>query len=164
MRWGDFRQSTNVEDRSGAGGGFGGLGGGGIRLGGVGIVVVVIASLLFGVNPLEILGMLNGDGGSVPQEQTAPKSGYGPATPQSPARAEAKDKVSRVLGDTEDVWGSVFKQAGAQYDPPKLVIFQGTTPSACGRAQTAVGPFYCSADREVYLDTAFFNDLARRFG
>src|SRR3954468_3749576 len=109
MRWGDFRRSDNVEDRgdSGGGGGFP-LGGSGIRLGGGAIVVVVIASLLLGVNPLEMLGMLSGDGGPVTQQQSTPAPGYGPAAPQSAARTEAKDKVSRVLGDTEDVWGQVF--------------------------------------------------------
>jgi predicted metalloprotease len=163
MRWGDFRQSTNVEDRS-ASSGSSGFGGSGVKLGGGAIVVVVIASLLFGVNPLEMLGMLQGDSGPVPQQQSAPGSSVGPATPQSAARAEAKEKVSRVLGDTEDVWGSIFKSMGARYDPPKLVLFRGATQSACGRAVSAVGPFYCSADREVYLDTAFFDELARRFG
>jgi predicted metalloprotease len=72
--------------------------------------------------------------------------------------------VARVLGDTEDTWDAVFTAAGSRYVPPRLVLFRGSTPSACGRAVAAVGPFYCSADREVYLDTAFFNDLSRRFG
>lgn len=164
MRWGDFRRSENVEDRSASSGA--GFGGSGIKLGGGAIVVVVIASLLFGVNPLEMLGMLTGDGGpAMPQQQSAPTSpGVGPAPSQSAARSEAKEKVALVLGDTEDVWGSVFKSMGSRYDPPKLVLFRGATQSACGRAVAAVGPFYCSADREVYLDTAFFDDLARRFG
>jgi predicted metalloprotease len=69
-----------------------------------------------------------------------------------------------VLGDTEDTWNAVFKSMGARYVPPKLVLFGGSTPSACGQAVTAVGPFYCAADRSVYLDTALFNDLARRSG
>ena len=166
MRWGDFRRSDNVEDRGDAdssGGGFGG--GSGIRLGGGAIVVVVIASLLFGVNPLEMLDMIQGGGGPAPPPQQpapAPK-GYGPA--QAPAaRDEAKEMVARVLGDTEDTWAAVFKSIGSQYVPPKLVLFRGSTRSACGHAMAAVGPFYCSADREVYLDTAFFNDLTRRFG
>jgi predicted metalloprotease len=159
MRWGDFRQSENVEDRSASGGA--GFGGGGIKLGGGAIVVVVIASLLLGVNPLEMLGMLSGDGGpGMPQQQSTQTSG-GPAPPQSAARTQAKEKVSRVLGDTEDVWGSAFKSMGARYEPPRMVIFRGATQSACGRAMAAVGPFYCSADREVYLDTDFFDKLAR---
>ena len=166
MRWGDFRRSDNVEDRgdaSASGGGFGG--GSGIRLGGGAIVVVVIASLLFGVNPLEMLGMLEGGGGPgpAPQQATPVPRGYGPAPPP-PRRDETKEMVARVLGDTEDTWAAVFKTMGSQYAPPTLVFFRGSTQSACGRAAAAVGPFYCSADREVYLDTAFFNELTRRFG
>ncbi len=192
MRWGDFRRSDNVEDRgdsdASGGGGFGG-GGGGIRLGGGAIVVVVIASLLFGVNPLEMLGMLEGGGGPVPPPQSAPvppgygpqpappgygpqsaPPGYGPpgAPPGAGARVapkdEAKEMVAHVLGDTEDVWATVFKSMGSSYTPPKLILFRGRTRSPCGIASAAVGPFYCSADQEVYLDTAFFNDLTRRFG
>ena len=165
MRWGDFRRSDNVEDRGDGEPSAGGFGaGGGIRLTGGTIVVVVVASLLFGVNPLEMLGMLAGDGGpGVPPPQTAPP-GYGPAPAPPAARAEAKEMAARVLGDTEDVWGAVFKAAGSRYDPPRLVLFRGATQSACGRAVAAVGPFYCAGDREVYLDTAFFDELTRRFG
>jgi predicted metalloprotease len=166
MRWGDFRRSDNVEDRGDAGASGGGMPGGGIKLTGGVVVVVVVASLLFGVNPLEMLAMLSGDGGPVTQpqpQQQAPAPGYGPA-PRPAVRDESKEMVARVLGDTEDVWGAVFKQQGSRYDAPKLVLFRGATQSACGRASTAVGPFYCPGDREVYLDTAFFNELNRRFG
>jgi predicted metalloprotease len=172
MRWGDFRRSDNVEDRGESGSSGGGVPfGGGMRLSGGAIVVVVIASLLFGVNPLEMLGMLGGDGGPPPQvgapapAPPGPAPGYGPgAKPQPPARDQTKEMVARVLGDTEDVWAAVFKGMGSHYDPPRLVLFRGSTQSACGRAVAAVGPFYCSADREVYLDTAFFNELSQRFG
>ena len=174
MRWGDFRRSDNVEDRTdqvGGGGGGGFPGGGGIRLGGGALVVIVIASLLFGVNPMEILGTLSGDGGGVGPSAPAPAPapappGYGPApsAPKPAARDDTKEMVARVLGDTEDVWTSVFKTSGQRYDPPRLVLFRGVTQSACGRAVAAMGPFYCPPDREVYLDTAFFNDLSRRFG
>ena len=186
MKWGDFRRSDNVEDRAdgggpdsgGAGGGF--SGGGGIRLGGGAIVVVVIASLLFGVNPMDMLAMLSGDGGpALPPPHSAPPPGYGPApssrvpappgyapAPAAPqaARDPTREMVAHVLGDTEDAWSAVFKSMGSRYVPPKLVLFRGATRSACGRAVTATGPFYCSADQEVYLDTSFFNDLSRRFG
>jgi hypothetical protein len=170
MRWGDFRRSDNVEDRGDGGASGGGFPGGGIKLTGGAIVIVVIASLLFGADPFEMLGMLTGDGGPAPpQQQTAPppqtaSKGYGPAPARPAARDETKEMAARVLGDTEDVWGAVFKAMGSRYDPPQLVLFGGATQSACGRASAAVGPFYCSADRELYLDTAFFNDLARRFG
>jgi uncharacterized protein len=170
MRWGDFRRSDNVEDRTESdptGGGYsgGGFPGGGIRLGGGAIVVVVVASLLLGVNPLEMLDMLSGGGAPMPQQQAvpAPRPHPPPGTPV-PARDETKEMVARVLGDTEDTWSAVFKASGARYDPPRLVLFRGSTQSRCGRAVTAVGPFYCSADREVYLDTSFFNELTRRFG
>jgi predicted metalloprotease len=69
-----------------------------------------------------------------------------------------------VLGDTEDVWGQVFKSMGQRYEPPKLVLYRGLTRSACGRANAAVGPFYCPADRDLYLDTSFFSELHNRFG
>ena len=165
MRWGDFRRSDNVEDRGDSGSsGSGFPGGGGIRLTGGAIVVVVIASLLFGADPLQMLGMLTGESGPAPTQQQAAPQGYGPAPTRPAARDEAKEMVARVLGDTEDVWGAVFKTMGSRYDAPKLVLFRGATQSACGRAAAAVGPFYCPADREVYLDTAFFNDLTRRFG
>jgi len=162
MRWGDFRRSDNVEDRGASGGGTGGAG---IKLGGGAIVVVVIASLLFGVNPLEMLAMLEGGGGpvAVPQQTAPAPEGAGPAS-RPAVRDETKEMVAHVLGDTEDTWTAVFKSMGQQYVPPKLVLFRGSTQSACGHAVAAVGPFYCPVGREVYLDTAFFNDLTRRFG
>jgi len=75
-----------------------------------------------------------------------------------------KDFSRAVLGDTEDVWGAIFRQMGSRYVPPTLVLFRGTTSSACGRANAAVGPFYCPGDHDLYLDTSFFNELATRFG
>jgi uncharacterized protein len=167
MRWGDFRRSDNVEDRGDADAAGGRPGGGaGIRLGGGAIVVAVIASLLFGVNPLEMLDLLSGGGGTapVPPQATPAPEGYGPAPAAPPVRDQAREMVAHVLGDTEDTWSAVFTAMGSHYVPPKLVLFSGSTRSACGRAVAAVGPFYCPADREVYLDTAFFNDLTRRFG
>ena len=173
MRWGDFRRSDNVEDRSdGGGGGFGGggFGGGGVRLTGGALVVIVVASLIFGVNPLEMLDMMSGGGGPMPQQQQLPPQSMPPLGPPQPGsqfdgRDEVKEMVARVLGDTEDTWGSIFgKQFNARYTPPRLVLYRGMTRSGCGRAVAAVGPFYCPADREVYLDTSFFNDLNRRFG
>jgi predicted metalloprotease len=88
---------------------------------------------------------------------TPPRTANAPKDP-------AKDFVAAVLGDTEDVWHAVFKSIGARYEPPRLVLFRGSTRSACGRASASTGPFYCSADRELYLDTDFFNELSRRFG
>jgi hypothetical protein len=168
MRWGDFRRSDNVEDRSEAGSGSGGA-----RLGGGALIVIVIASLLFGVNPLEMIGALDSGGsGAPPVSQQQPPPGYGPQRAPAPGQAPspaapqdpAKDFVAAVLGDTEDVWGAVFKTMGARYEPPRLVLFRRATQSACGHASAATGPFYCSADHRLYLDTAFFNELSRRFG
>jgi uncharacterized protein len=176
MRWDDFRQSDNVEDRRGDGGGFGGggFGGGGMRLGLGGIVIALIASVLFGVNPLQFLGMMEGsDSGAPPAPQSAPP-GYGPQTsstpgpgrqPAAPKALSDEDRMVRgILGDTEDVWTAVFRTMNRQYVPPTLVLFNGVTQSGCGRATASVGPFYCPADRKLYLDTAFFRDLAQRFG
>ena len=200
MRWQDFRRSDNVDDRtdgapegSAGGGGFGGgfPGGGGFRIGGGALVVIVIASLIFGVNPLEMLGLIGGGGGPVSQAPQAPP-GYGPQNQPGPGQAApgygpqhapapgqpppgtgrrqdaSHDFVTAILGDTEDVWGAVFKAQGLQYQRPKLVLFRGSTESKCGgasgMASAATGPFYCSVDREVYLDTSFFSELARRFG
>jgi len=191
MRWGDFRRSDNVEDRTdGApegGGGFGGgFPGGGVRIGGGALVVIVIASLIFGVNPLEMLGMMEGGAPVAPNAppppaapgygpQHAPAPGYGPqhlpapGQPPGAKRADpSKDFVAAVLGDTEDVWGAIFKAQGARYEAPHLVLFRGSTESKCagpgGRASAATGPFYCSADRDLYLDTGFFRELAQKFG
>jgi predicted metalloprotease len=152
MRWQDMRPSGNDEDRTGGRGGFPI---GGIPLGGGALLIIVVVSLLFGVNPLEILGLMSGGGGPVVQ-QSAPQ-GDGAGDPQ-------RQFVSRVLGDTEDVWSKTFSAMGARYVPPHLVLYRGVTQSACGVARAAVGPFYCPGDREVYLDTDFFQELARRFG
>ena len=173
MRWGDFRKSENVEDRTGAAGPGGGFPrGGGMKIGGGAMILLVIVGLLFGVNPMDMLG--GADDGIPVSTPTQPAPGYGPqrGAPAgagqvgSPARAQdpVKEMVARVLGDTEDVWGAVFQTMGARYDPPKLVLFDGVVRSACGRASAAVGPFYCPADRDLYLDTAFFQTLSRRFG
>jgi uncharacterized protein len=167
MRWGDMRRSENVEDRSGLGGGGFPMGGGGMRMGLGGIIIALIASVLFGVNPLDMLGF---DDGAPPPPQTQPRSAppgsaprAGPGTP--PQMTPAKEMVAHVLGDTEDVWGALFRQLGREpYAKPKLVVFNGQVRSACGLASAAVGPFYCPNDSQLYLDTAFFDQLARRFG
>jgi predicted metalloprotease len=121
--------------------------------------------MLFGINPLDMLGMLSGGDGSVQQAPSRPAPGYGPQSAGGSSKSDVNKDFSRaVLGDTEDVWGAIFKQAGARYVPPKLVLYRGVTPSACGRANAAVGPFYCPGDRDLYLDTSFFNELSTRFG
>lgn len=167
MRWGDFRRSENVEDRTegmpeGSGGG---LPFGGLHIGGGALIILVIVGMLFGINPLEMLGLLSGGNDTVQQApQTAPP-GYGPQVGSRGTTTDVnKDFSAAVLGDTEDVWGAIFKQMGSRYVPPKLVLYRGQTKSACGRAAAAVGPFYCPGDRDLYLDTTFFNELSTRFG
>jgi len=164
MRWGDMRRSENVEDRT-AGGGGGGFGIGGLPLSGGALILVVIASLLFGVNPLELLGVMGG-GGPAPEQRSAPDPRQG-ATPGGGANQKLDQRgefAARVLGDTEAFWTETFAAAGQRYTPPRLVLFRGGTRSACGSASAASGPFYCPGDREVYLDTSFFDELRSRFG
>jgi predicted metalloprotease len=161
MRLEDQRESTNVQDRRGSGGGgLGGMLGG--RRGGIGIgtiVIAFIAAWLFGINPMTVMSLLGG-GGSVlaPTQQTAPARG-GPMTD------EMGKFVSKVLASTEDVWKvQLPKQVGANYREPGLVLFSGTTPTACGTGSTASGPFYCPGDQKVYLDIRFFETLRSRMG
>jgi len=164
MRWGEMRRSENVEDRSGARPRGGGIGGGGMKIGLGGIILVLIASVLFGINPFTLLG---GMSGPEPAPQSAPP-GYGPQVRPGAATKSAdptKEMVARVLGDTEDVWNALFQAMfNKGYPKPGLVIFEDQVRSTCGFASAAVGPFYCPGDGKVYLDTAFFDQLARRFG
>ena len=164
MKWEDMRSSENVEERSGGGGPIG-FGGSGIRLGGGAIIVVVVLSLLLGKNPLEMLALLSGDGGGGPtvQTQSLPPAG---AVPSPGATADPQKRfVSKVLGDTEDVWGAIFQQLGTRYQPPKLDLYRGyVTTDGCGLGQAAMGPFYCPGDQRVYLDMSFFEELSQRFG
>jgi uncharacterized protein len=157
MRLEGERESENVEDRRGGGGGIGG-GGFPIRLagGGLGTVVLIVLALFFGVDPSVIL---SGGGDAPQQSQVTQRQAPPDASEEGPRRF-----VAQVLATTEDAWSDVFRRAGSQYQPPNLVLFSGGTQSACGFAQTAVGPFYCPNDRKVYLDTAFFRDMERKLG
>ena len=159
MRWGDMRRSDNIEDRTGGGGGGGMPFGGGMRLGGGATILIIIVSLIFGINPFEFLGMTGGEP-PVVQQQVSPQSPPGQPATKDPQ----KDLVARVVGDTEDVWTALFQSMGTRYEPPKLVIFTRSVVSACGRTSSAAGPFYCPGDQKVYLDTAFFAELKNRFG
>ena len=153
MRWKRGRRSDNVVDARGKSGGM--RGGKGLTLGGVAIVVIV--GLLSGQDPMQILGQLAGQamqGGSV----SAPQSSA-PAT-----NDEHSEFVRAVLGDTEDTWREIFQGANRQYKDPTLVLFRGGVNSACGFANSAVGPFYCPGDQRVYIDLAFFRELEQRFG
>ena len=148
MKWQLGRRSSNVEDRRGQGIGAKGIGGLGIG----GVLVVVVISLLMGKDPTDILGQ-------VAQQQGAPAQSQAASVDD-----EASQFVGAVLGSTEDTWGKVFQASGSQYPAPKLVLFSGAVASACGQATSAVGPFYCPGDQQVYLDTSFFEEMRARLG
>ncbi len=156
MKWEGNRQSENVEDRRGAAGGGGrGLPGGrGLGIGT--IVIALVGGWIFGINPMTILSALSGGEGAVVQQQ-APQA-------QTPADDTMSRFVSTVLADTEDVWKQQFSQGGAQYQEPRLVLYRGMTPTACGTGQSAMGPFYCPGDQKVYIDLAFYETLRDRMG
>ena len=135
-----------------------------MRLGGGALVVIVVASLIFGVNPLEMIGMLEGGGATARRSQDArPPPGYGPQraprrppprAPPARRRIRQRTFVAPFSSDTEDVWEAVFKTMGAQYEPPRLVLFHGATRSACGGAPVgAPDRYYCSADRTSSTST-----------
>jgi len=155
MKWEGNRESDNVEDRRGSGGGFPLPGGRGIGIGT--IVIALLGGWLLGVNPLTLLGLLSGGGVPPAQVQQAPAQ-------RPPADDRLARFVSTVLADTEDVWHGVFRQAGGSYQEPRLVLFRGATPTACGTGQAAMGPFYCPADQKVYIDLGFYETLQSRLG
>ena len=125
----------------------------GIAGGGLGAIILIVLALIFGVDPRLLM---QGAGTQSRIEQ--------PASPaQPPGQDPMAQFVSVVLADTEDTWGALFRQAGAQYQNPKLVLFSGAVESACGFAQAAVGPFYCPADHNLYIDLDFYRDLRDRF-
>ncbi|MDZ4315851.1 MAG: neutral zinc metallopeptidase [Azonexus sp.] len=156
MRFDDQRESDNLEDRRGSRSGGGGLRLGGGRLGLGTIAIALVASYFLGINPLTVLNMLSGSG--MPAiEQSAPPAQRPPADDQT-ARF-----VSKVLASTEDTWHEAFRANGKQYQEPKLVLFSGVTPTACGTGQSAMGPFYCPGDQKVYIDLVFFRELKERF-
>jgi uncharacterized protein len=168
MRLDQLPRSDNVEDRRGQDGGYGP--GGGFRIpggrGGLGIGTIVVLGLLgwwLGIDPSILIGgadILSGGGSS--QQQPAEMPGSKETRAGAPSD-QMGQFVSAVLGGTEAQWQKIFAQNGKAYEPPTLVMFSGATRSACGFAQSAMGPFYCPNDRKVYLDTSFFQDLERRF-
>jgi predicted metalloprotease len=157
MQFGDERESQNVEDRRGQG--F--RPGGGIRIGGgIGTIAIVLIALYFGVDPRVLLN-LGSDNGPQTQQSAPPQTRQGA---QNTGEDAQRRFVAQVLASTEDVWTDVFRQHGRQYQDPHLVLFSGAVQSACGTAQTAVGPFYCPRDDRVYLDTGFFAEMQNRLG
>jgi uncharacterized protein len=152
MRLDDERESDNVEDRRGEGGRSGFGMGRGVGIGTV--IIALVASYFLGIDPSVMLSLFTGGGAPAPQSVPAHKP---------PAGDEMSVFVSKVLADTEDTWRVIFQQTNRQYEDPKLVLFTGATPTACGTGQTATGPFYCPLDQKVYIDLAFYRDLKSRF-
>jgi predicted metalloprotease len=148
MRWTDRRRSENVEDQRGFGVKRGAIGGG------IGILVILAIALLTGADPGALLNTIGSDSsspGSAPVVLTA-------------AENQSADFVSVVLADTEDTWQTIFAQNGMVYTDPKLVLFKGSVESACGSAESAMGPFYCPGDEKVYIDLDFYNELKDQYG
>jgi len=151
----DGRESDYVEDRRGQRAGIGGLGAGKLGLGG--IVIALVASYFLGVDPRLVMGVLGGlDGGAPSQVQT-------PAAPAGKPIDGAGRFMSVVLADTEDTWNEIFRGNGRDYAEPRLVLYENEWPTACGRGDSAAGPFYCPADRKIYIDLTFFRALGERF-
>ncbi|WP_119690492.1 neutral zinc metallopeptidase [Acinetobacter soli] len=151
MRWKGRRVSSNVEDRRGSSGAKVG----GISI--VGLVVAFVAWKFFGVDPQQAY--------QATQQITAAQSQTGTAPEQlSAEQKEASDFVGTILADTEDTWTPIFQQLGQSYVAPKLVLFNGRDQSACGTAESAMGPFYCPSDQKVYIDTQFFKEMRQQMG
>jgi predicted metalloprotease len=139
------RESENVEDRRGLTPGQMAVGGG------IGAVIIGLVAYFLGADPQQLANLFPGGG----QQQNQPAA--------NPAEDKVTHFVKKVLGTTEDVWEDQFQKMGRQYRKPKLVLFRGRVESACGLADSAVGPFYCPGDEQVYLDLSFFEELKNRF-
>src|SRR5450631_2186307 len=166
MKWEDYRQSDNIEDRRGDPGGGGmmsSIGGGG-RLGLGTIIILGLIGYVLGIDPRVLIGgaeMLNNGIGTRNEQSVAPTSNTRTGRPSD----EMGRFVAVVLAQTEDVWTKILPaQKGVDYTKPALVLFSGSTSSSCGRAEAAMGPFYCPNDRKVYLDMSFFEDMKARLG
>ena len=173
MKWEDFRQSDNIEDRRGEEGGGGGggfsipMGGGGS--GGLGIGTIIVLGIIgyaLGIDPRILIGgaeMVSG--GRTQQVQQAPARQQTASSQRGSPNDQIGRFVSAVLAENEDVWSDVLPaQKGIKFVAPKLVMFDNQTQSGCGSAESAMGPFYCPVDRKIYLDTSFFNEMKQRFG
>ncbi len=147
MRWKGRRQSRNVEDRRGM------TRGRGMAVGGIGsIIMALIAVFVLGKDPVQVLTQMTSQSGGTSQRA---------AQPRSAQENEAAEFVSVTLADTEEVWHALFQQAGSRYKEPGLVLFTGSTNTACGFGQAATGPFYCPGDQKVYIDLSFLGQLQR---
>ena len=161
MRWENFRRSSNVEQGRG---GFR-IGGGGLGIGA--ILLILLASWGLGIDPRVLIAALtDGSPGYSDDPSQADSRAPSGAPNGAPGAAQNPEMpfVAAVLGETEDRWTDILAEHGVTYDPPKLVLFSGVTRSACGAAQSAMGPFYCPNDQRIYLDTEFFREIETRLG
>ncbi|VTX55969.1 neutral zinc metallopeptidase [uncultured Aggregatibacter sp.] len=146
MRWQGRRESSNVEDRRSSGGGFGG----GKPTGVLGLIIILVGAY-YGVDLSDLVGEMEVG-----------------TTQSSPLQSQQEDQLFKlskvVLGDTEEVWSTYFSKNNRQYIEPRMVIYNGVTPTACGTGQSAMGPFYCPNDQRVYLDLSFYNDMKNKLG
>ena len=149
MRLDNQDESSNVEDRRGSGGGFSLGGSKGI---GIGTIALALVAIYFGVDPSVVLNIGQGMNQGAPTEAKP--------IPQDDPAAKF---VAKVLGSTEQTWGKIFQNSGQQYPAPKLVLFSGQTPTACGSGQAGMGPFYCPGDQKVYIDLSFYQEMKERF-
>jgi len=148
MRWREGRRSENVEDQRGSGVRKGAIGGG------IGILIILAIGLLTGADPGALINSIATESGSLD----------GTPVVLTAAENESADFVSVVLADTEDTWQSIFQQNGQVYRQPRLVLFKGSVDSACGFAESAMGPFYCPGDEKVYIDLDFYTELKNQLG
>ncbi len=150
MRWQDMERSQNVEDRRGRSLGR-------IPVGGKPGILVLLVVLVAGYYGVDLTGLL---GGGVPQAPTSLQQ----RAPQASGDDSLAEFTKVVLKQTEDLWQHFFRGLGRNYEPPRLVLYSGTTETACGYGQAAMGPFYCPADRKLYIDLSFYNDMQSKLG
>lgn len=150
MKWRAGRRSKNIIDRRGSGSGKGLLGGG------IGTLVIILAGMYFGIDPTFLIEGMQSANVSSGGAETRPGA-------DDLANDPLADMISVVIADTEDVWSDIFAGLNQRYEEPRLVLFSGSTRSSCGLGQAAMGPFYCSADKNAYIDLSFYRDLQNRF-
>lgn len=153
MRLNGRRESKNVEDRRGKSGGIAGIGGLGIGA----IIIAALVTWLMGGNPLDVLQQVDPSTLNI-TEQTDGNREF------TAEEQELAKFASQILAGTEDVWTEQFQKMGRTYEPPKMVLYTGSTRTACGNGSAAMGPFYCSGDQTVYIDLSFFTDMKRQLG
>lgn len=149
MRWQDRRESNNVEDRRQQGGG------GGIPIGGKGRLILLVVVMVAGYYGVDLSPLL-----SEPTTQSQPQR----QEMSQPAKDPLAKFTSVMLASTEDAWGDIFQQSGSRYQAPKLVLYRGSTRTGCGQGQSVMGPFYCPADRTVYIDLSFYQEMRDKLG